>query len=191
MEVIASVMLLGIVAVFTLFFIISGVSGFVFSRQSTALSQKAGLALARITKELNSEMQTIKSTGAGSVEYVIEPVTDTRRHIALVGSGTRKKIKIVVGSGSLTPGESDEEVLIDQVSSFTLEFQKYDSSVPGWVNWNEGNPGDTMDNLGRINISLTLFINDYETETVSFTTTINPFSRHTMIGMLAPVFFSG
>lgn len=182
MEVIASVLLLGVVAVFTLFFIISGVSGFVFSRQSTALSQKAGLALTRITKELNGEMQEITAMTTSSVEYIYQQSTDARRHIALVGSGTRKSIKIVVGSGSLTPGDSDPD-LIDQVSDFALTFQQCDDSA-----WNVS---DDTEDLCKINVTMTIFINDYETKTVSFTTTINPFSRHTIIGMLTPVILAG
>ena len=182
LELIVSIALLGIVAVFTLFFIVSGVSGYVFSKKSATASQKARLALARITRELNSELKDINLISANSVKYVYKYNPVDYRYIALVGTGERKEIKIVVGGAA--PGDPDPQVLIDQVSNFTLTFQKYDKVQSLWVNWVAG--VDDMDDLGRIIINLTLFISSTETRTVSFSTTVSPFHHYPIIGTGEP-----
>jgi len=172
-EIIVVMMLMGFIAVFSLFFIISGVSGYVFSRQNTTLSQKASLALSRITKEFNSEMKEVELITSGSVKYVYNYNPRDHRYIALVGTGARKEIKIVVG-GTGAPGETDPEVLIDQVSTFTLGFKKCDDSA-----WSVG---DAMDDLCKIAIQLELFINPTDNKTITFTTTVNPPGQKKVIG---------
>ena len=171
-EVIVSTLLLGFVALAAILFLSSGVSGYIFSQQASAISQKASLALARLTKELSGEMIEITVISTNSVEYIYQ-FPDDRRHIALVGAGPRREIKIVAGSGSLTPDESDEGVLIDQVSAFTLAFKKCDDSA--WI------VGDDMDDLCKIELTLELFINSYDDDTVSFTTTVSPSIRKDVI----------
>lgn len=181
-EVIVSVLLLGFVAFAAILFLFSGVSGYVFSKQASALSQKANLVLARITKELSGEMLKIESTTPSSVKYVYQynPV-QKKRYIALVGAGTRREVEIAVGDDPPTPEETDVEgVLIDQVSDFKLEFKKYDNSSSQWVDWVVGS--DEMDSLGRINITLKLFVNSYDDDTVDFITTVNPVGHDYIIG---------
>lgn len=179
-EIIAAMVLMGIIAVFTLFFIISGMEGYVFSRQNAALSRKASLAMARITKEFNSEMKEIELITINSVKYAYQYNPRDYRYVALVGTGERKEIKIVVGGGN-APDGNDPEVLIDQVSDFTLVFRKCDDSP--WIVSN-----DDMDDLCKIVITLKLFINPADNKTVSFTTTVNPPSRHYIIGSADSVF---
>lgn len=178
-EIIAAMVLMGIIAVFTLFFIISGMEGYVFSRQNAALSRKASLAMARITKEFNSEMKEIELITINSVKYAYQYNPRDHRYVALWGTGERKEIKIVVGGASAPDGD-DPEVLIDQVSNFTLDFKKCDDSA-----WDVSND---MDDLCKIAITLTLFINPADDNTVTFTTTINPPGRHYIIGSADSVF---
>jgi hypothetical protein len=139
------------------------------------LSQKASLALARITKEFNSEMKEVESiTSSSSVKYVYQYNPKKKRYIALVGTGTRKKIKIAAGDNPAEPGDANPEVLIDQVSAFILTFQKCDDSA--WV------VTDALDDLCKINITLTLFINPTDNKTVTFTTMVNPPGQKKVIG---------
>jgi len=176
-EVIVSVLLLGFIAVGAIFFIFSGVSGYIFSKQASALSQKANLALARITKEFSGEMLEIESTTQtpDSVKYVYQYNPEKKRYIVLEGAGTRKEVKIAVGDDPPTPEDTDVEgVLIDQVSDFTLTFKKCDDSA--WT------VSDDMDDLCKIVFTLTLFINSYDDDTVAFTTTISLSGHDYIIG---------
>jgi prepilin-type N-terminal cleavage/methylation domain-containing protein len=172
-EVIVSLVLLGFVALGTTLFLFSGVSGYVFSQQASAVSQKANLALVRMTKELSGEMIEVESITSGSVKYVYQYNSEQKRYIALVGTGTRKEIKITTGADPAVPGASDPGVLIDQVSAFTLTFKKCDDSA--WI------VSDDMDDLCKIVMTLTLFINSYDADTVSFTTTVSPSIRKDVI----------
>ena len=174
-EIIVSLTLIGIIASFTLFFTISGVEGYIFSLQNTALSRKANLAMARIVKEFNSEMKEIELATSGSVKYVYQYNPRYYRYLALVGTGARKEVKLVAGDNSLSaPDSATPEILIDQVKSFELEFKKCDDSA--WI------VGDDRDDLCKIGITLELFISPGEDETISFETTVNPSSPHYIIG---------
>ncbi len=174
-EVIVSLVLLGFVAVGTTLIFFSGVSGYVFSQQASAVSQKANLAMVRLTKELSGEMIEIESITSGSVTYVYQYNPVKKRYIALVGTGTRKEIKIAVGDDPPTPADTDVEgVLIDQVSTMTFNFQKCDDSA--WI------VSDDMGALCKIVLTLTLFINAYVTDTVDFVTTVSPSGHDYIIG---------
>ena len=94
-EVIVSMMLLGIIASFAIFFTISGVEGYIFTIQNAALSRKASLAMARLTKEFNNEMKEIDLITSSSVKYVYQYNPRDYRYVAIVGTGERKEIKIV------------------------------------------------------------------------------------------------
>ncbi len=172
-EVIVSMLLLGLLALGAILFLVSGVSGYVFSQQASAISQKANLALVRLTKELSGEMIEVESITSGSVKYVYQYNPEKKRYVAL-GAGTRKEIKIAVGDDPPTLEDTDwEGVLIDQVSNFTLDFKKCDDTA-----WTVGND---MDDLCKIVVTLTLFINSYDNKTVSFTTTVSPSIRKDVI----------
>ncbi len=172
-EVIVSVLLLGFIAVAAILFLVSGVSGYIFSKQASAISQKANLALVRLTKELSGEMVEIESTTSGSVKYVYQYNPGKKRYVALVGAGARKEVKIAVGDDPAEPGASDLGVLIDQVKDFTLDFKKCDDNA-----WTVGND---MDDLCKIELTLKLFINSYDDDFVSFTTTVSPSIRKDVI----------
>ncbi len=176
-EVIASIVLLGFVAVGTILFLFSGVSGYVFSRQASTATQKANLALVRLTKELSGEMIEIESItrdpDPGKVKYVYQYNPEQKRYIALVGTGARKEIKIAAGADPAEPAASDPGVLIDQVKEFTLDSKKCDDT--DWT------VSDDMEDLCKIVLTLTLFINSYDDDTVSFTTTMSPSIRKDVI----------
>ncbi len=176
-EVIVSVLLLGFVAVAAILFLFSGVSGYIFSKQASAISQKANSALVRITKELSGEMLEIESITSspdpGKIKYVYQYNPEQKRYIALAGTGTRKEVKITAGADPAEPGASDLGVLIDQVKDFTLDFKKCDDTA--WT------VSDDMDDLCKIELTLTLFINSYDNDTVSFTTTVSPSIRKDVI----------
>ena len=82
-------------------FLITGVKGFVLSRQNAVLAQKANLALARMTRELTVELEEVASlTTAGSdvVGVSFENASGTRRNLLLTGGGARKSLMLNTGS---------------------------------------------------------------------------------------------
>ena len=180
-EVIVCLMLLGIVGSFATFFIVSGLKGYMLSTQNAALTRKASLAMARIAKEFNSEMKEVDVITGSSVRYVYQYNPRFYRYVALVGTGERKEVKIVVGDETMpVPEGSDPEVLIDQVKNFELAFKKCDGS--DWI------VGNDMDDLCKIGVKLTLFINPIGIEEIPFETTVNPPNPHYIIGSADSVF---
>ncbi|MFC1829434.1 type II secretion system protein [Thermodesulfobacteriota bacterium] len=182
LELVITIMLMGILAVFSLFFIISGVKGYVFTKQNAALARKANLAMTRLIKEFNREIKEVEFQDSDSVKYVYQYDPERKRYISLVGTGTRKEIKIATGADPEEPGVSDPEVLIDQVNNFTLDFNTCDDPPVTWV------VGNDMENLCEIVITLTLFLNSEDDDTITFTTTVSPTSPNYIIGSVDSVF---
>jgi len=110
LEIIVSLMLVGIITAMAGMAILMAAKGFMFTRENAHMAQKAQLAMARMEREL-LELLDVGTTSSTSIEY-----TST--------SGTRKmglhngKIKIAEGSTLLSNGD----VLIDQVSGYTLTY---------------------------------------------------------------------
>jgi prepilin-type N-terminal cleavage/methylation domain-containing protein len=102
-EVIVSLVLLGILAAIAGMGIVKITEGYVFTKQNAETAQKAQIAMARISKELGAATAVTAAT-ANSISYIRPgPVTNT---IAL--SGTTVQI-----TGT---------TLIDQVTAFTLTY---------------------------------------------------------------------
>ncbi len=174
-EIILSIILLGVLAGVAGLFLVTGVKGFVLSKQNSVLAQKANLALGRMTKELTVELEEVASltSSAGNVIGVsFENAAGTRRNLLLTGSGARKSL--MLNTGSTAPTSSDDEVLIDNVSDFALDFNQADGSA-----WSAA---DDLSELSLVGISLTLFANDADTDTRTFTSAANPRNNLTLNG---------
>lgn len=173
-EVIAAMLIVSIIASFSLLFLMTGAAGFVTATQNNLLAQKARLALARINAELTGEMKTITSLSpVVKYKYQFDPAK--YRQIALVGTEARKRI-VIVDRETPAPDSSSDEILVDDVSAFTMVFEKCDQS--SWT------IADDMADLCRIEITLTLYLNSIDTATVNFSTTISPPNRNPVLGSL-------
>lgn len=174
-EIILSIMLLAVLASVAGLFLVTGVRGFVLSQQNAALAQKADLALGRMTKELTVEMEEVHSltTGSGTVIGIsFENASGTRRNLLLTGSGSRKTL--MLNTGSTAPTAASDEILVDNVSAFGLDLDQADGSA-----WSTA---DDISELSLVGISLTLFVNDADTDTKTFTSAANPRNNLTLNG---------
>lgn len=179
-EVIAAMLIIGIVAGFSLLFLMTGAAGFVTASQNNLLAQKARLALTRVILEFTDELETVVTLSPNVSEktyakykYQLNPAK--YRQIGLAGTGARKQIVIIDGETPV-PDSSSNEILIDNVSDFTMIFEKCDQT--------EWTIADDIADLCRIQISLTLYVNEKDSTTVNFSTTISPPNRNIIIGRL-------
>ena len=179
-ELIAAMLIISIIASFALLFLMTGAAGFMTAQQNAVLAQKARLAMARLSAEFSSEMKAIDSLSPVGIEktyikyrYRFDPAKD--RQISLVGLDTRKTI-VILDTKTDVPTPSDEEVLIDDVSSFSMVFEKCDQT--SWTT------AEDMEALCRIEISLTVFVSPTGSDTATFATTIAPPERDPIVGIL-------
>jgi prepilin-type N-terminal cleavage/methylation domain-containing protein len=161
LEAIIVLVLVGIISAVAGMGIVRGVEGYMFARDNSAMTQKAQLALSRMSREL-MEIQTVTAAGGTSIAFSapMGSVSDNRT-IGLDGTA----VKIAEGATALSAGD----ILVDNVAGggFTLTYTKSDGSA--WV------PGtDPIKLLARINILLRLIRQDVGGGYLEFTTTVNP-----------------
>jgi len=181
-ELIVVMLIISIIASFALLFLMSAAAGFMTAQQNAVLAQKARLVMGRLSAEFSREMKAIDSLSPAGTEktyikyrYQFNPAKD--RQISLVGSDARKTI-VILDTITNMPTPSDEEVLIDDVSSFSMIFEKCDQT--SWTT------ADDMEALCRIEISLTVFVSPNGSDTATFATTLTPPERNPIVGILGP-----
>ena len=154
-EVIVTMLIAGILASIAGLGIVQGVKGYVFASENAAMTQKADLAMARMSLELR-DISEVTVASETKIEYKCAGELEVEHIIELVGN------KITL----------DNDDLVDKVSVNGLEmtYKKAD----GTTSWVVGNPPK---DLARINIELKLKHTETEDEDIpdiTFTTTINP-----------------
>jgi len=162
-EVIASLMLLGVMGAVAGMAIVRGVDGYVFTRTNTTLAEKAPLAITRLSLEFQN-LTSVTNATSSSINYTVRPGYDSlpfSRGIKLVGD----EIKIV--DGSSLPDENTGSVLIDQVNSFTLEYYKDSTGSDSWA------VSDGVLDLYAVKVELILNRTGVSGETLTFLTMIN------------------
>jgi len=139
-EVIVSLVLVGLIALVAGMGIVSFAKGYVFTRDSTHMAQKAQLAMARLNREF---MELLDITDASDPTKISFESTTGDREIGLDDG----KIKIAESGTPLTNGDA----LIDNVNNFTLSY--YTDYLAG-QQWVFGT--DDMDLLTAIQFDFTL-----------------------------------
>jgi type II secretory pathway pseudopilin PulG len=121
--------------------IVRAVDGYMFARDNSSMTQKAQLALSRMTREM-VEIQGVTTAAGSSVMFTapMGAVSDTRT-IGLVGT----TVKLAEGATALASGDT----LVDNVAGFTMTYAKSDGSA-----WVLGT--DAINLLARIDIVLRL-----------------------------------
>ena len=127
-ELITVIVLIGIIASFTTFFLYSGIEGYLKTKNTNEGALNAQMALDRITLELRNmaELTATPDTTAPdlSIYYKIESVTGTRE---LIYDSSDNAIKISVNNGA------DYHRLIENVADcdFSFTYQNLDhDTVP-------------------------------------------------------------
>ena len=112
-ELMAVIVLVGIIASFTTFFLYTGFNGYVNTKNATEGALNAQMALDRISQELLNISDIIPTPSSTSVTYKSETLTGTR---------TLK----YVGNDVLINTNANDYKLLENISSFTLSFTTRD-----------------------------------------------------------------
>jgi prepilin-type N-terminal cleavage/methylation domain-containing protein len=112
-EIIASLVIVGIIATFSSLFLVVGIQGYEFTRKAADAAMKTEVALNRISLELRA-INTIRTPAPGSTSINYTCSSDT-----LTGD---RALKFVTDSIYITAGGTDYKVL-DDVSAFTLSYE--------------------------------------------------------------------
>lgn len=153
-EIIVTLVLVGILAAVAGFGIVEVARGYAAARENERMSQTARIALLRMSREL-MELESVDSASTSGIA-----ATNPDGHQVAFGlSGT----EILLDDDTTA---SDGETLIDRVNSFQLGYTRFDGG-----NWTYGT--DDVEDLARIDIQLTLSRTD-GMDPVTFTTSVNP-----------------
>ena len=160
-EIMVSLVLVGIIASMAATTVLTGLKGYLFARENDILTQKAQLAITRLEREL-LEIIDVPAPMDSSRPYLIYESPHGRRAIAKVGDTVRIFFSV---PGSSLPSDSQGDVLVDQVNSLTIAYNPL--SVTPW------NYGDNIQKLYAVKVDLVLSRPE-SSDTVTFTTTVSP-----------------
>jgi prepilin-type N-terminal cleavage/methylation domain-containing protein len=158
MEIIASLVILGILAIALSSAIMYGVGNLIYSRTADQLSQKAQLAMARLNREL-VDVQAISVANDHQISYTW---SDNSNYTILLANNQIT----LQGAGAAWP-------LIDGVVG-NAAFTYFNANSGNW----SVEPSNTINTLSQINVAITLSFQQSGKLTynipLSFNTTINP-----------------
>lgn len=161
-EIIVSLVIVGIMAAVAGMGIVSMVQGYEFAKENVVISQKAQLVMARLRCELMnlSDIDSTNSTGS-CIIYKVETDSEYYRAIGLRG----KDLELKILPSNDCNCNSSGHILSDKVGSFDILYQNEDGNAltPPYV------PRD----LRSIHVSFTLDRSDGN-EADDFKITINP-----------------
>ncbi len=165
-EIIISLVIVGIMASIVGILMVVGVQEYAFSKENVAVSQKASLALKRIEKELRglTVIDEINSDDS-CIRYKIETLSPYYRAIGIRGNTIELKIVPDSDCDCATSGD----VRVDQVSSFVLSYEN-SASDPSTVS---SSPPLKLSDLSEIRVLFTLNLRSGEVSK-SFEVRINP-----------------
>ena len=160
-EIIVSLVLVGVMAVTAGIGIVTFVKGQTFALVNAALTQKAELAISRITWEFMEFTDVLSVNEEGN--YLSYHMIEGDSAIGL--DTTDNQLKITEGVMELTDGFP----LVDNVESFTLSLWTLDESG-NRIDWNVGDSAM----LYGIDVELKLIHPDEDVGTLKFETSVNP-----------------
>lgn len=159
-EVIVSLILVGIMASVAGMGIVAGIQGYLFAKDNAAVSGKAQLAMSRLNRTF-MEVLNITTVGASPARVTYNRLSGgVSIQETLYLDTTAHTIKIV-GGGNAAGGDT----LVDHVSSLALTYQK------GATNWVQGT--DDFSLLSTVGVTLVLTRPDGGSN-VTFSTVITP-----------------
>ena len=134
-ELMAVIVLVGIIATFSAFFLRTGFNGYLNTKNTTEGALNAQMALDRISMELRNIRELTGTPSSTSLSYKSEDPTETR---TLKYENQRVFIRV----------DTTDHMLLDNISSFTLSFATrdmdhippYDDELAG-LRWNSGLKG--------------------------------------------------
>lgn len=161
-EVIVTLILVGITAALAGIWIVSVANGYIFARTNASVSQKAQLALNRLTKEF-SAIQTVNIANTNGTQ-----ITYTRTRVT---GGTPGTVSVVLSWGGISGNPlqlnvagAGAQTLTDSVSSFALAYCDSPNSASCPATWSA---------TSRI-IEITLTLTAGNNTPVTFTRRVTP-----------------
>ena len=112
-ELMAVIVLVGIIASFSTFFLYTGFNGYINSKNATEGALNAQMALDRISMELRSIRELTGTPSSTSLTYKSEDPTETR---TLKYENQRIFIRV----------NTTDHIVLDNISAFTLSFTTLD-----------------------------------------------------------------
>jgi len=144
-EVIVSLILVGILAAVGGLGMVQAVQGYMIVKDNAEMTQKAQLAMARVTREI------VEMTGlTAAASSILLPVKNVDRNVTIGLDASAKAIKISATGGTDVTGG---DILVDNVNSLTLTY--YTGATPA-SSWPLPVPGTSSDirNLSAIDINV-------------------------------------
>lgn len=167
-EVIVSLILIGILAAAGGMGIVQAVQGYVMVKDNATITQKAQLAMSRITRE------AVEMTGFSTAPSVsILPLKSVERNVTIgLDSG---QIKVAQASIGTVPTLSTGDTLINNVNAFTLQYYKGSSA---WA---------TSDDINLLSaIDVTVQLTRPDGGYMTFTNRISPRNNKNLGGAAPP-----
>jgi prepilin-type N-terminal cleavage/methylation domain-containing protein len=168
-EMIAVLVLTGIIAAILGLSIAQGVKSYVFVKENVSISQQAQLALSRIDKEL-TVMTDIHETDSGSpcIRYKMQTQEQGSAHFRTIGmNGGNLEMAVSEDSDTGCPsGGTPGDILINHVDSFSFQYEDHNGDITA-------NPPAGFNNLYAIHVNLSLDRVSPDGEE-TFTLIINP-----------------
>ena len=165
-EVIASLLIVGILGAIAGMGIVTGLRGYMQAKENGHLAQKAQIALTRINRELMELTDVIARDDGADPWVVFDNRLLGRQAIAKVGAELQL-FKLSAGATNLSGATGD--TLIDQVDSLSIQYFK--GQNPDWV------IGDDIDLLSTVELNFVLRRKEGReglAGTVPFSTVVNP-----------------
>jgi len=170
-EIIVCLILLGIIGIGVALYFVNAVEGFLLTKATNEAAQKVNLALERLSREIKN-MDYVNQQGD---KYICFSRDNTDFCIAKVNSEIQMN-----RSNTLPSAGSAGNVLIDNVTGFSLKFWQGSDTTTGTWTMPVSTDSDyqTLTGLSRVTITLVLEIFDNITRT--FTIDINPLYNSTV-----------
>ena len=164
-EIIASLVIVGIMATVAGFWMVLGAQGYIFSRENSTIAQKSGMTMARLGRELTelSEVDTANSNDS-CIRYKVGTISPYYRAIGLNGTLLELKVSSVSDCDCSTLGFT----LADNISDFNLSYEDSAGTSPI-----PSTPPANLADLVAIHVDFTFNRSD-GTDTEIFETIINP-----------------
>ncbi|MFP4474901.1 MAG: prepilin-type N-terminal cleavage/methylation domain-containing protein [Desulfatibacillaceae bacterium] len=170
-EVIATMVLVGILASVAAMAVVAGARGYVFAKSNTSITQKSQAASARLSREFK-ELMDVTTAGANRITFT--RLNDANRLVTrtVYLDGSSNAIRIATGSSA-----SGGNALVDNVSS--LDFT-YFSGGSSWTT------AQDVQRLSTVRFSFTMTRED-GTGSFTFTNSVTPRNNKNAGGAAPPV----
>ena len=169
-EIMVSLVLVGLIASIAGTSVITATKSYLFARENNAITQKAQLALNRLSREFIELSNVTANSTSDCISYE-SPYG--KRAIAKVGNTVQ--YFVTPGSGSTCSAGSDGDILVDSIQNFIIKYN-------GATSWSTS---QDIRNLSTIYFNVELLRPDTG-GTVSFETIVSPRNNNNAGGAASP-----